>query len=182
MATIANAAPGMRYTKVAIWLHWAIGLAVLTNISLAMLTEGLPRATRMALMNIHKPLGIAVLGLTVLLILWRIGHRPPPQPAGTPAWQRPMSRIVHFLFYALLILLPLSGWIWFSAADRPIDFFGLFQLPAIVGPDEALADQMHERHETLGIAMLVLAAIHILAALKHQFVDRTGLIGRMNPF
>ena len=180
MATISTGAP--RYTKVAIWLHWVIALSVLTNIGLAMLTEGLPRETHRAAMNIHKALGIAVLALSVVLILWRLGHKPPPLPIGTPAWQRPVSKIVSFLFYALLILLPLSGWVWMSAADRPIDFFGLFTVPSITSPSKILADTLHERHELLGLTMLGLAAIHILAALKHQFFDRTGLIGRMNPF
>ena len=184
MATLADSAgtAGPRYTKVAIWLHWLIGLAVIANIGLAMLTEDMPRETHRAAMDIHKALGIAVLALTVLRILWRLGHKPPPLPAATPIWQRPLSKIVHFLFYALLILLPLSGWVWMSAADRPVNFFGLFTIPTIVAPNEGLADVMHDRHEVLGLTMLALAAIHILAALKHQFVDRTGLIGRMNPF
>ena len=173
---------GPRYTKVAIWLHWLIGLAVIANIGLAMLTDGLPRETQRAAMDVHKALGITVLALTVVRILWRLGHKPPPLPAATPAWQKLLSRIVHFLFYALLILLPLSGWVWMSAADRPIDFFGLATIPTIVAPNEGLADVMHDRHEVLGLAMLGLAVVHILAALKHQFFDRTGLIGRMNPF
>lgn len=171
-----------RYTMVAIWLHWIIGLAVIANIGLAMLTEDMPRETHRAAMNIHKALGISVLALSVVLILWRLGHKPPPLPARMPAWQRPISRIVHFLFYALLIFLPLSGWVWMSAADRPVDFFGLFTMPSIVAPSKALADTLHDRHELLGIMMLALVALHILAALKHQFIDRTGLVGRMNPF
>jgi cytochrome b561 len=180
MATVSTGAP--RYTKVAIWLHWVIALAVIANIGLAMLTEDMPRETHRAAMNIHKALGMAVLALSVILILWRLGHKPPPPPVGTPAWQKPVSRMVHFAFYGLLILLPLSGWVWMSAADRPIDFFGLFTVPSIVAPSESLADVLHDRHEVLGIAMLALVVIHILAALKHQFFDRTGLIGRMNPF
>lgn len=171
-----------RYTKVAIWLHWLIGLAVIANIGLAMLTEGLPREAHREAMAIHKALGIAILALTVVRILWRLGHKPPPLPAGTPAWQRPLSKISNFLFYALLLLLPLSGWVWMSAADRPIDFFGLFTLPALVAPAKELADVMHERHEVLGLAMLALVVLHILAALKHQFVDRDGLMRRVNPF
>ena len=133
-------------------------------------------------MDVHKALGITVLALTIVRILWRLGHKPPPLPASTPAWQKLLSRIVHFLFYALLILLPLSGWVWMSAADRPIDFFGLATIPTIVAPNEGLADVMHDRHEVLGLAMLGLAVVHIVAALKHQFFDRNGLIGRMNPF
>ena len=184
MATLAETTgtAGPRYTKVVIWLHWLIGLAVIANICLAMLTEGLPRETQRAAMDVHKALGITILALTILRILWRLGHKPPPMPASTPAWQKLLSRIVHFLFYALLILLPLSGWVWMSAADRPIDFFGLATIPTIVAPNEGLADVMHDRHEVLGLAMLGLAVVHILAALKHQFFDRNGLIGRMNPF
>lgn len=173
---------GLQYTQVAIWLHWLIGLAVIANIALAMLTEGLPRETQRTAMDIHKALGITILALTVVRIAWRLGHRPPPLPAAIPGWQRLFGRITHGLFYVLLILLPLSGWVWMSAAGRPIDFFGLFAVPVIVAPNEALADVMHDRHEVLGLTMLALAAIHILAALKHQFVDRAGLIGRMNPF
>ncbi|WP_411342059.1 cytochrome b [Sphingopyxis sp. J-6] len=171
-----------RYTKVAIWLHWVIGLSVIANIGLAMLTEDMPRETHRAAMATHKALGIAVLFLTIVLILWRLGHKPPPYPAAMPAWQRPVSKIVHLLFYLLLILLPLSGWVWMSAADRPVDFFGLFTVPSIAAPSEALADTLHDRHELLGLTMLALVTLHILAALKHQFVDRTRLIGRMNPF
>jgi cytochrome b561 len=181
-AVAAGTTADPRYTKVAIWLHWLIGLAVIANIGLAMLTEDMPRETHRAAMSIHKALGITILLLTIVLILWRIGHKPPPPPAGTPAWQRPLSKVVHLLFYLLLILLPLSGWVWMSAADRPIDFFGLFTLPSLVGPNRDVADVLHDRHEMLGLMMLGLVTIHILAALKHQFVDRTRLIGRMNPF
>lgn len=184
MATLAETTgtAGPRYTRVAIWLHWLIGLAVIANIGLAMLTEGLPRETQRAAMDVHKALGITVLALTVIRIAWRLGHRPPPLPATIRTWQRLLGKVTHFLFYALLILLPLSGWVWMSAAGRPIDFFGLFAIPVIVAPNEGLADVMHDRHEVLGLTMLALAAIHILAAVKHQFVDRAGLIGRMNPF
>ena len=117
MATLADAGSTAdpRYTKVAIWLHWLIGLSVIINIGLAMLTEGLPREAHREAMNIHKALGITILVLTALRLLWRLGHKPPPLPAGTPAWQRPVSKILHFLFYLLLILLPLAwdcrdGW------------------------------------------------------------------------
>jgi cytochrome b561 len=187
MATTANAVEAgisgpQRYTKVASSLHWLIGIAVLVNMALAILTEGLPRETRGALMGIHKALGIAVLALTVLRILWRLGHRPPPLPSTMASWERILGKTTHFLFYVLLIALPLSGWVMSSAADRPIDFFGLFLMPPIAAPDEALAKAMHGRHEILGLTMLALAALHIAAALKHQFVNRDGLIGRMNPF
>ena len=180
MATIDNARS--RYSRVAIGLHWLIGLAVIANICLAMLTEGLPRDAHRAAMNAHKALGMAILALTLIRILWRLVNKAPPPPETMRAWERRASRFAHFLFYVLLILLPLSGWVWMSAADRPIDFFGLFTVPSIAAPSKALADTLHERHELLGITMLVLVVIHILAVLKHQYVDRTRLMSRMNPF
>lgn len=169
-----------RYSRTAIWLHWLIGLAVIVNIGLAMLTEGLPRETHMAAMGVHKALGMLILALTVLRILWRITHKPPPLPAETAGWERLLAKVTHFAFYALLILLPLSGWVWMSAAGRPIDFFGLGNLPMITGADKALADVLHERHEVLGIAMLALVILHIAGALKHQFLDRNNFVGRMS--
>ncbi|PKQ00969.1 MAG: cytochrome B [Alphaproteobacteria bacterium HGW-Alphaproteobacteria-13] len=187
MATAANAIDaGMsgqqRYTKVASSLHWLIAIAVIVNIGLAMLTEGQPREIRGPLMGIHKAIGITILALTILRILWRFGHKAPPPPPTMARWERVLSRGVHVLFYLLLLGLPLSGWIWMSAADRPIDFFGLFMLPSIAVPDEAVADAMHARHEVMGLTLVALVVLHIAAALKHQFVNRDGLIGRMNPF
>ena len=184
MATVAEArtTASPRYTKVAIWLHWAIGLAVIVNIGLAMLTEGMSRDAHRAAMDVHKALGITILGLTIARLLWRIGHRAPPLPDGIAVWEAWGSRVVHFLFYALLLFLPLSGWIWMSAAGRPIDFFGLASIPTIVAPDKSLADVMHERHELLGLTMLALVTIHVLAVLKHQLWDRSRPLSRMNPF
>lgn len=184
MATNAaiGSTSGLRYTRVAIWLHWLIGVAVIANIGLAMLTEDMPREAHRAAMGIHKALGITILALTLFRILWRLTHKAPPRPVTMPAWERWTSGFVHFLFYALLILLPLSGWVWMSAADRPIDFFGLFTIPSIVAPSKEVADALHDRHEALGLMMLALVVVHILAALKHQFVDRNGLFARMNPF
>lgn len=170
-----------RYTKVAIWLHWLIGVAVIANIGLAMLTEDLPRETHRAAMGLHKSIGMAILALTVLRILWRLTHKSPPLPPMA-TWERVLSRAAHFAFYALLILLPLSGWVWMSAADRPIDFFGLFTIPSIVAASKDVADVMHERHEVLGLTMLALVLIHILAALKLQYADKVRIFGRMNPF
>lgn len=180
MATIDDA--GSRYSRVAIGLHWLIGLAVIANICLAMLTEGLPRDVHRAAMGTHKALGMAILALTLVRILWRLVNKVPPLPETMRAWERWATRFAHFLFYVLLILLPLSGWVWMSAADRPIDFFGLFTIPSIVAPDKQVADVLHERHELLGLTMLALVVLHIAAALKHQFVDRDRLLSRMNPF
>src|SRR3546814_15631207 len=89
---------GPRYTKVAIWLHWLIGLAVITNICLAMLTEGLPRPTHMAAMGVHKAIGAPILVLTLVRNSWRMRTQSPPLPAPAPPRQRPLRRNLLFLY------------------------------------------------------------------------------------
>lgn len=171
-----------KYSRGAIVLHWLIGLLIIANIAFAMLTEGMPRETHRAAMNLHKAFGIVILLLAVIRIGWRLTHRPPTKPASLASWEIWLSRTVHFLFYALMILLPLSGWVWMSAMGKPISMFGLFDMPVLpVTPSKELADVLHERHELLGLTLLPLIALHILGALKHQFLGRMPFIQRMWP-
>jgi len=98
-------------------------------------------------------------------------------------WEVVLSKSLHALFYFLLLALPISGWIFTSTHGRAIDWFGLFPIPALpVGDSESLHETVEGVHKLMGSAMLYLGVLHILAALKHQFYDRDGLIGRMNPF
>lgn len=171
-----------KYSRGAIILHWVIGLLIIGNIAGAMLSEGLPRDTRMAVMNLHKAFGITILVLAIVRIGWRVTHRPPAKPPELAIWEIWLSRAVHFIFYALMILLPLSGWVWMSANGKPISMFGLFDMPSLpVGQSKELADIMHDRHEFLGLTMLALVALHILGALKHQFLDRMPFVQRIWP-
>jgi cytochrome b561 len=171
-----------KYSKGAIILHWVIAMLIIGNIAGAMLTEGLPKETRGAIMGFHKSFGIIVLFLAVIRVGWRLTHRPPAKPESLAGWEVWSARLVHFLFYALIILVPLSGWVWMSAGGRPIDMFGLFNMPSLpVGQSKELADVMHDRHETLGLATLALVVLHILGALKHQYLDRMPFIQRMWP-
>lgn len=171
-----------KYSRGAIVLHWLIGLLIIANIAGAMLTEGLPRETRMSAMALHKAFGMVILVLAIVRIGWRLTHKPPTKPAALAVWEIWLSRVVHFIFYALMILLPLSGWVWMSANGKPINMFGLFDLPLLpVGQSKELADIMHDRHEVLGLSMLALLVLHILGALKHQFLDHMPFIQRMWP-
>lgn len=171
-----------RYSKVAIALHWAIAILVIANIAFAMLTEDLPEATHKFFMGLHLTFGIIILFLAVIRILWRLTHRPPAKPVDLASWEVLLARIVHFIFYALLILLPLSGWIWMSAKGNPISMFGLFDMPSLpVEQSKNLAHVMHDRHEIMGLTMLGLVVLHLVGALKHQFLDRMPFVQRMWP-
>lgn len=172
-----------RYSTVAIWFHWIIAVGVIANVAIAELTEDASRAVRGEWIGTHKAIGITILVLTLGRLAWRLGHRPPPQPATMRRWEVVLSKSLHFIFYFLLLALPLTGWIFTSTGGRGIDFFGLFSIPALpVANSESLHERFEDIHKLMGSAMLYLVILHVLAALKHQFFDRDGLIGRLMPF
>jgi cytochrome b561 len=135
---------------------------------------------RLVMMSRHKSVGITILGLAAIRIAWRWLDPPPPEPP-MPRWQLVAARLNHWALYGLLFALPLTGWLMSSAANRPASWFGFFQLPDLVAPDAGLQEILEEAHELLVNVLFALAGLHVAAALKHQFVDRNGLLLRMLP-
>ncbi len=172
-----------KYSKTAVALHWLIAILVISNVVLVNMAADLPRDAKAIYMSPHKAIGISILALSLLRLFWRIGHKPPPIPETVPGWQAKLGRAVHALFYLLIIAVPLTGWLMVSA--RPgspgVDFFGLFMLDLPVGDSKALSDIGNEGHEILTKALVILIALHVLGALKHQFIDRVPFIQRMFP-
>jgi cytochrome b561 len=172
-----------KYSKTAIALHWLIAILVIANVVLVNMAEGLPREAKGAYMDPHKAIGISILAFSVLRLLWRVGHKPPPMPATIAGWQATLGRTVHILFYVLIIAVPLTGWM--MSAARPgsegVDFFGLFMLDLPGGDNKALSEFGHEGHEILTKPLVILIFLHVLGALKHQFIDRLPFIQRMFP-
>jgi cytochrome b561 len=173
----------VRYSKVAILFHWLIAILVIANFVLASIAEDLPRAAQAAYMTPHKAIGVTILALSLGRLFWRLGHKPPPLPEAIPAWQAGLGRLVHILFYFLIIAVPLSGWLMASAHPKapPVDFFGLFDATMPIAKDEGLAGVAHDAHEILTKPLFLLILLHIIAALKHQFADRLPFIQRMWP-
>jgi cytochrome b561 len=102
-----------------------------------------------------------------------------------PTWERWAAHASHFLLYALMLALPLTGWLRVSTDTLgiPTLWFGLFEIPHLPFPaDDYLAHQAHDTHELLGDAMILLLLVHIGAALKHHFWDRDAVLKRMLPF
>lgn len=181
MNSIRNA----RYSAGAIALHWIIALLIAFNYVAAWVAEGMPKAERLQVMANHKAIGITILLLTVLRILWRITHRPPALLASLQPWEAALARFTHAAFYVLMIGIPLAGWILVSAATggKEIPVFGLFSYPGLpLAADEPGAHTAGEVHEVLATVMLVLAGLHVLGALKHQWLDRDGSLYRMLPW
>lgn len=172
----------MRYGFVAQGLHWIIAGLLVVQVTLGKIADDLPLGLdKLALMARHKSVGITILALAVMRLAWRVIDRPPPPPP-MPRWQFNASRLTHAAFYVLLFAMPLSGWLMSSASNYPVSWFGLIQLPDFVRPDEGLEHALEDVHETLAKVLIALAILHVAAALKHQFIDRDGLLMRMLPW
>lgn len=172
-----------KYSKTAIALHWIIAILIVSNVTLASMSEDLPRAAKAAYMDPHKAIGISILILSLLRLFWRIGHKPPPMPDAITGWQATLGKAVHALFYFLIIAVPLTGWLMVAARPGapPVDFFGLFSIDLPVGDSKALSGFGHEGHEILTKPLVILIFLHVIGALKHQFADRLPFIQRMWP-
>jgi cytochrome b561 len=172
-----------KYSKVAIALHWIIGALIVTNFVLAQLAEGVPENARAPYMLPHMSIGISVLAFSVLRLFWRWGHKPPPQPTALKAWESTVSKTIHWLFYFLMIAIPLTGWLMVAAYPKapPVDFFGFFTLSLPIPKSEALSNVGHTGHFILTKVMFFAVLLHVVGALKHQFMDRMPFIQRMWP-
>ncbi len=170
-----------RYTTPAIALHWLLALALLISFSVGLYMADLPLTPqRVKLYNWHKWAGVTILALSGLRLLWRLTHRPPADlPA--PAWQLKAAHLTHAALYFLFFAVPLVGWAYSSAAGFPVVWFGVLPLPDFVSPNKALAEAIEPWHGALAWAMAGLVVLHIGAALKHHFIDRDGLLRRMQP-
>lgn len=170
-----------RYDALSIALHWLLALSIVANFSLGVYMHELPVSPwRLKLFNWHKWAGMTILVLSALRLLWRLTHRPPAD-VPMPVWQQRASHAVHGLMYALFFAVPLAGWAYSSAAGFPVVVFGVLPLPDWVPVSPWLAKALKEVHEGLASALGVLVLLHVAAALKHQLVDRDGLMHRMRP-
>lgn len=174
--------PPARWGAVSQAFHWTSALLLVAIGALGLYMEDLPNAPdKIRLYALHKSLGITLLALVVLRLAWRLAR---PVPAPSPALSiriRRAAAAVHWGLYALMLGVPLAGWVMNSAAGYPLQWFGLFNLPAIAPAREALADLAGELHE-LGFWLLALLATgHVLGALYHHLFLGDDTLQRMLP-
>lgn len=172
-----------RYSRGAMWFHWIIAVLIIGNLFLGFFHEDFGKAAKPGMMFVHKAVGLTVLGLSIARLLWRLSHRPPAFDPVLARWEAALAHAAHWLFYALMIIIPLSGWILVSTSDRSTDFFGLFQVaPLPVSRSEDSHELWEEVHELLGLLMVGLIVLHVAGALKHHLQGHRHLIGRMAPW
>jgi cytochrome b561 len=164
------------YSRVAKWLHWLMAAMIIGNLAGGLLHDVNPQL----IMPLHKATGITILFLTLLRFGWRLTYRPPAYPASMANWERWASTIAHNALYALMVLVPLTGWLMSSAGSRPLTWFGLFDIPKLpVEQTEAFGEIMEGRHELLAFALIGLLVLHIAAAVRHHYVKKDGMLARM---
>lgn len=172
-----------RYGSASIALHWLMLLliaAVYACIELRVLfAKG--SDPREALKMWHFMLGLSVLMLASLRVAFRVAAGPAPRVVpAPPTWQIIVARTMHFSMYALMLGMPLAGWLILSASGKSIPFFGV-ELPPLVSEDKALAERVKELHETAGTAGYFLIGFHAAAALMHHYVIRDNTLRRILP-
>lgn len=201
--------PRTRYNAVAMALHWTIAALIIGNIGLgfwfawleetplavgALAGEGLSKLLRhwprSELVWVHAAIGMSILLLSLGRLGWGLVNPPPSQRAGMHRGERALARTVHLAFYGFMIGMPLVGWALVSSTPRyarsPFSFFGLV-LPSFPGVPTGSRNAAHELLVTLHADYLpwlfyALLALHVAGALKHQWVDRDGELGRMIPW
>jgi cytochrome b561 len=182
-----------RYTRTAMTLHWLIAILIILNVILALTDDFWPEGWERHVIDLHKSIGITVLGLAIARLLWRVTHRPPALPKSFPTLERGAAHAAHFLLYVLIFAIPLSGWAhdsaWVAAASHPMKLYFLVPWPRIgyfmaLDPQtkDVLHTQLGELHTWLGYVLYVVLFAHVAGALKHEFIDRESVLRRMLPW
>lgn len=172
----------MRYTRTAMSLHWLIALMLFGMFGFGLYMVELPLSPqKLKFYSYHKWAGVTVFLLVLARLAWRITHRPPALPADIPAWQVTAAKAGHHLLYLLMVIVPLSGWLMSSAKGFQTVWFGVLPLPDLLAKDEALGEALLLTHRLLNWFFMLVVAGHVVAALKHHFIDRDGLLSRMLP-
>lgn len=170
-----------RYNLAARVLHWTMAAMIV-----AMLFVGVGMVASVSqrpwLIDLHRPLGIAVLVLAVLRLANRLRRSPPALPADLPRWQVLAAHASHGLLYALMLAMPLIGWAMVSAGGYPVEMFGSVRLPAIVSPDATVYAYLRDAHGWLARLLFLTVLMHVAAALFHAWVRRDGVFSRMAGF
>lgn len=171
-----------RWGPVSQLLHWLVVLLILTTGILGLVMGEMRNSpTKIEIYALHKSLGLTILALAVLRLAWRSYAGAPLPPPTSPRWQHRFAAFTHWLLYGLLFAIPLSGWTFNSAAGYPLQWFKLFNLPALVARDAELRQIARDLHEWLFLALLAVAVLHAAAAWYHHLVLRDDTLRRMLP-
>jgi len=169
-----------RFSPVQRTLHWLMAICILAMLFIGVGMVSTIEPIYLQLVAIHKPLGIAILLLALVRLVIRLRLGAPPLPADMPEPMKIAAKLSHFVFYALMIGLPLLGWGMLSAADYPVVLLGL-ALPPLLPHGNALHSLLWNAHRALALCFFALILVHFAAALFHALVRRDGVFEAMSP-
>lgn len=163
------------------WLiHWASAALIFWLFYLGLTMVDLPLSPqKFADYALHKSLGLTVLAIVLVRLVWRALTPPPPLPDGMRRRDALLAKGVHHGIYVLLLVIPLTGWLYSSATASPANYFGFFTVPDLIGTSETAGKVLRVVHDVAGKLLMVLLILHVAGALKHHLIDRDDVLRRM---
>lgn len=163
-------------------LHWTIAVLIFAAIAIGVYAIYLPRSPfRVELMEIHKSLGLTVLALAVVRVLVRLAAAAPPYIPKLGVLTRYASKAAHLALYALMLAMPISGYVHSSAGQHAFRWFGLFPVPMLIGEEPQIDRSTGAAHYLFAWTLGAVLTLHILAALWHLIVKKDNVFARMWP-
>ena len=170
------------YGGIAKTFHWLVFALMSGAFVIGFYMADLPLSPqKLQLYSWHKWNGVTIFALVLLRLTWRLLNPPPALPGGMSDWERRAAEISHRLLYLLMLVMPITGWLMSSAKGFQTVWFGVLPLPDLLHKNPPLGEALEEVHATLGVIILCFVGLHVLAALKHHFIDRDDVLARMTP-
>lgn len=164
------------YGTVAKFFHWTIAILILTNYLVGLTLDQSGR------FNLHKQVGLTILFLVILRILWRLVAKYPGMVIELSMAEKFLARLGHTLLYILMLAIPLSGVLMVEAHGFPLYYLGAIHIPVVIGVhSHAYTHTINQFHKWMAHAIIALAALHGLTALKHHFINKDSVLSRMLP-
>lgn len=168
-----------RFTALQRLLHWLIAVCILAMLFIGVGMVSTIKPIYLVLVSVHKPLGIAILVLSVVRLAVRVRYAAPSLPSDMPEPMKLAAHLSHYAFYVLMIGMPLLGWGMLSAAAYPVVLIGGLHLPTILPQSDRLHTLLWDAHFYLAFVFFALILLHVAAALFHALVRRDGVFEAM---
>jgi len=168
---------------VAVGLHWLLAILIIGQFVLGAVAADMPVSpVKFDLFVWHKSLGVTILLLVILRLIWRLTNPVPRLPTGVPARERRLAHTSHYLLYGFTIIVPLSGWIVSDTSRIPFRIYWSIPTPDLMPASREVSELAANVHGFLVVLMIVIIAVHVLAALRHHFVTHNDVLLRMLPW
>lgn len=172
-----------QYGRVARWFHWSMFFIIVFLLVSGNFMDDIPHGTfRSLLYTVHKSFGVCIFFLACARLIWAIQNRRPKPPSKMRKIEQFLAHGMQNALYVLMFVMPLSGWLFTSGLGYPVNFFWMLKLPMapLVG-EIHVAHLWHEIHDLVGWCLIVLISLHVLAALKHHFINKDNVLRTMLP-